>query len=370
MDAAGLGVDLRLERVGIGALQLGELAPFQDLAHDLRRLAAVAGQAFEFGHVGRVHARLALAPAFQAEPVEQDLTQLLGAADGEGGARHGMDFALQCGDLSGEFGRELRQALAIDLDPAPLHARDDGDERPVDHLVHPRRLLHRQPRLEPLPQPQRDVGILGGVAGRGLEVDFVEAELLLAGADHLLESEAGVRQMRRGQLVHAVAMEPGVEIEAQDDGVVMRCDGDPALAQHDHVELQVLADLQDRRVLAQCFDPLERLGDRNLHRRLGQQIGAAMAQRDVARLVGREAQADPDQFCLGRVGRAGLGIDRDEALVTRLRDPLVERLQVLHGGVAVEIARLVIVHRGGGRGLSGVRSGGVVVGDLAHLGDQ
>ncbi len=82
--------------------------------------------------------------------------------------------------------------------------------------------------------------------------------------------------MRRGQLVHAMAVQARIEVEAQDDRVVMRRDGDAALAQHDHVELEVLADLQDRRVLAQRLDPLERFGDRNLHRHFGQQVGAAM----------------------------------------------------------------------------------------------
>src|SRR3546814_13834735 len=80
------------------------------------------------------------------------------------------------------------------------------------HLVDPRATLGGQPRLEAPPQPERHIGILGGVARRRLEIDLVEADLLLPRAGHVLVGDAGVRQMRRGQLVHAVAVEPGVEI--------------------------------------------------------------------------------------------------------------------------------------------------------------
>src|SRR3546814_10239750 len=73
MDASGRGVDLLLQRIGIGRFQLRKLAPFEDFARDRH---AVAFEAFELVLVGRPVARLALAPALETELVEQYLPEL------------------------------------------------------------------------------------------------------------------------------------------------------------------------------------------------------------------------------------------------------------------------------------------------------
>ena len=103
-----------------------------------------------------------------------------------------MDLDLQSAHLVCEVGRKLAQLVAVNPDPVPLHARDDRHQRPVDHFIDPRRLFSGQPRPESSPQPERHVGILGGIAGGGLEIDFLEAELILAGADHVLIGDAAV----------------------------------------------------------------------------------------------------------------------------------------------------------------------------------
>src|SRR5260221_13630139 len=63
MDAAGLGLDLVDQRVGIGALELGELAPFEDAA----RQVVGERELLEDRGVGPVGAGLALLAAFEAE---------------------------------------------------------------------------------------------------------------------------------------------------------------------------------------------------------------------------------------------------------------------------------------------------------------
>src|SRR3546814_12239252 len=63
-----------------------------------------------------------------------------------------------------------------------------------------------------------------------------------------------VRQMRRGQLVHAVAVEPGVEIEAHQNRVVERRDGDPEAAENGRVVFEVVPDLEDAGVLEQRLE--------------------------------------------------------------------------------------------------------------------
>ena len=107
---------------------------------------------------------------------------MLRAADGELAAGLAADLLLQRGDLDVEFGRQALQHLAVDLDAVALHPADHRDHRPVDQLIDPGHPLERQPGLEPQPQPQRDVGVLGGIFGRLVDRHLVEGDLLLAGA--------------------------------------------------------------------------------------------------------------------------------------------------------------------------------------------
>ena len=84
VDAAGVGVDLLDQRVGVGAGQLLQLAPVEDHARQL-----VAGQRQLLQHLdaGGVGAGLGLAAgAAEAQLVEQHFAQLLGRAEVEAAA--------------------------------------------------------------------------------------------------------------------------------------------------------------------------------------------------------------------------------------------------------------------------------------------
>src|SRR3546814_4506712 len=74
VDAAGGRIDLLLQRVGIGRLELRKLTPFEDLARDRH---AVALKAFEFVLIGRPVTRLAFASALQAELRSEEHTSEL-----------------------------------------------------------------------------------------------------------------------------------------------------------------------------------------------------------------------------------------------------------------------------------------------------
>ena len=147
----------------------------------------------------------------------------------------------------------LVQHVAVDLDAVALHRADHRDHRPVDQLVDPGRLLERQPRRgSACHSRKRDVGILGGIFGRLVERHLVEGDLLLPGAAQLLEGDAVVVEMLLGEIVQRVAVEPaGVEVEAHHQSVVIGRDADAALVQHHPVELEVVADLEHRRILEQ-----------------------------------------------------------------------------------------------------------------------
>ena len=150
VDAARLGVDHRLERVGVSRFQLGQLAPVE---HQRRALHALAREPLEFVDVGRILAALALAAAFQPEPAVEHFAELLRTADGERPAGRLVDALLELRDLLGEFAAETREIVAVNTDSAPLHASDDVDQRLVDPLVDRRDILLSDARLETLPQP-------------------------------------------------------------------------------------------------------------------------------------------------------------------------------------------------------------------------
>jgi hypothetical protein len=117
--------------------------------------------------------------------------------------------------------------------------------------------LSRQPRLQLAPQPQRDVSVLGGIFGRLLQRHAVEGDLRLAGAAHRLEADRLVAEMDLAEVVHAMPAQAGVEVVAQQHGVVGRSHVDAHAAQHDEIIFEVLADLQHRGVAEQRPQPIE-----------------------------------------------------------------------------------------------------------------
>ena len=201
MHAPRLVVDLRLQRIGIGGFQLGQLAPFQHLAGHLHALRI---QFFQHALIGAVLAGLALLAAFVAHLVEQDIAQLLGAADGKLLARQRVDLRLQHLHLLGELARQAAERLAVHLDAAAFHARHHGHQRAVHPLIDLRHAFGWHAQLEVMPQAQRHIRVLGGIFGGIFQRDLVKADRLLAGAGERFVADRLMIQMRLGQRIHAV----------------------------------------------------------------------------------------------------------------------------------------------------------------------
>ncbi len=223
VDAAGLGIDRFLQRIGIGRLQLGQLAPLEHLVGDIR---TIAGKPFEYRLIGRILPALALFPALVAKLVEQNFSQLLGAADGKFLAGEFVDLALQAAGLGCKLFRKLCKAGAVHLDAMAFHPRHHRDQRSVDAFVDFRPAFDGQAALQMRVQAPGHVGILGGIFGRLVERDFGEGDGLLARPTDFLETQAGVAEVTFGQLVHAMAAPdpafaaPGIEREADDHRIV------------------------------------------------------------------------------------------------------------------------------------------------------
>ncbi len=77
-----------------------------------------------------------------------------------------VDLLLEPRDALRERAREPREDRLVDLDAGPLHVDDDRQQRPLQRLVDRRQALGGEARLQAQPEPERDVGVLGGVLGR------------------------------------------------------------------------------------------------------------------------------------------------------------------------------------------------------------
>ena len=164
-----VGADQRRQRLDVRRAQLGEDPPLEDGLDD----RVHAAQLLEHARVGRV-AGLRLAALGQAELDEQDLAQLLGAADRELVAHRVEDLALEPRDLGRELDLERAQRVAVERDARGLHAGEDRDQRQLD--------LREQP-----------VGAVGleRLLERGL--DRERAERLETGDRHRRQARGGRR---------------------------------------------------------------------------------------------------------------------------------------------------------------------------------
>ncbi len=105
-----------------------------------------------------------------------------------------------------------------------------------------------------------------------------------------------------------------------------------------------MRDLEHRRILEQRLQRRQHRFCGKLRGRFGKHVPAAMPDGNIAGDVGRGRQADPDQFCNGAIDAVGFGIDRDKALVPRLPNPILERLdardRLIFGPVDGDFLRL------------------------------
>ena len=213
----------------------------------------------------------------------------------------------------------------------------DLDQRTLQRLVDRRHLLGDEARLQHAPQPQRRrrrprrrirVALSIGTRAKPMKVaararDFAEADRLVA-------------EQALGERIHAVVVAGRARVERVGDQhrVVDRRDVDAALGEHVHVELDVLADLEDARRLEQRLQQRDRFRLRDLAGRKAAAVeeivrAVAMADRNVAGLARLDRQRDADEIGLQRVGRGRLGVEGDDARRRSAR--AIQRLKLGRG---------------------------------------
>ena len=236
MNQLRQGIDVR-------ALELG-VVPVLD---DLRRQRMQQRQLFE--HFG-VHARAGLRPLDdrQLQLLEQQLAELNPRVDVELAAGDLKDLPLQPHDPLVELAGQLAQPRHIDADAVELHLGQHVDQRHLqvgEQLVQAAALSAaaraRSASRSGTSASSAAYCVISGTGTSSIRFWF------LPRADELVDRDRLVAEMAAGHVVHVVA--PLARIEqvvghhrVERDAAQLDADA----PQHDHVVLQVLADLLDR----------------------------------------------------------------------------------------------------------------------------
>ena len=260
-----------------------------------------------------------------------------------------VDVLLQRRGALRELARQPAKHLAVDRDAALFHARQHRHQRPFQPLVDGDQPVGDEPRLQHMPEAKRDVGALGGVGGGALDVDEVERDEVLAGADDVLERDHRVAEPALGERGDVVRAGAGAEHVGDQHRVVEGGDVDAVAVHRQPVVFEIVADLEDRAVGEQRLQRGQCLVDRHLvvDAAAAQEVvrAGAVADRDVGRLSGPDGQREADRLGPHRVERGRLGAEGDDAGLARLGDPCLELGAMADAGIAL------VVDLGAGGGL-------------------
>ncbi len=239
---------------------------------------ALFGEVVEHGGRCRPGACLGLPAAGQLEFAEQDVAELLRAAEIERLAGERLRLVLKRRRLLGELAGEAREHLAIDRNAAPFHAREHRHERAFERLVDRADALGDEPRLEQPPQAERKVGLLGAIGAGARDFDVLEGNERAALADDVGKRERRMLQMAGRKLGQRMPAEPGIEHIGHELHIVERGKLDVVTLERVQVRFQIVADLEHACALEQRLELRERVADRDLaghETAAGEQVVAA-----------------------------------------------------------------------------------------------
>ena len=266
VDAMRRRVDEAWQRVGIGRLELGDLSPFE---HARRQLMAFGGEVLEHARGGRPGAGRGLLAPGQAHLAEQNIAKLFRRAGVEGCAHDPVDLVFEPGHALGKLACHAREDVSVDRDPAPLHARQNLDERTLEPLVDHGHLLSDDARLQNAPEAERDVRFLRSVFAGFFDRRPRQADEIATRARDFAQGNGFVAEKAIGERNDAVIVSgrAGVERVREQHRVVDRRDANAAQCKDMEVELDVVADLEDARLLEQRLQKRDRFRFRHLPRR-------------------------------------------------------------------------------------------------------
>ena len=166
VNAAGARIDLQRQLVGVGGLQLRQAAVIDDHA----RQRVVQREFGEHRFRGRRLSARCFAQHRQTELVVQNRLQLFRRFEIECFAGDRVRLLRQLRDAPRELVALQRQQLAVDVRAGALHPRQYADQRHFDVFEHRAQARFGDEfRPHRLVQPQRIVGVFGGVLGRAID---------------------------------------------------------------------------------------------------------------------------------------------------------------------------------------------------------
>ncbi len=150
--------------------------------------------------------------------------------------------------------------------------------------------------------------------------------------------------MALGERIHAVPPAPAIEHIGDQHRIVDRSQLDAVALEHEHVELDVVPDLEDRSVLEQRLDQRQRLGKRRLRKAAAiAEIEAALRRpvpdRHIACLPRRDRHREADEVAIHAIKRRRLDIDCEASGITRRRDPPREPVETGDGFIGRTVER-------------------------------
>ena len=315
VDAARFGVDHRRQRVDVGVLELRVLAVLDDLRRQRVRSAScsstsasVLGPVLVFLTTGRLSSW------------NSTWASCLGEAMLSGWP---ASSSISCSSSAEPFAvaaAELGEPRGIDADAGEFQVGQHLDERHFDRFVELGRAPFRPAALSRIGMhAERDVGVFGGVGADFGDRHFVHPLLVFAFADQLVDFDRRVIEILLGEVVEVVAAPAGVEQVAGDhrverDAGQLHAD----VAEHDHVVLEVLADLADggfsrtgRSASSVCL-------------RIENAIAGRAADGDVIRFARLERERIADDLGAARRDVRRFGVDADQRLLRQLSDQFGE----------------------------------------------
>ena len=319
------------EFVGVGSLELGQSPVLQNLGGQ----RVVLGQFLQHFFIGAARAGGGLLDDGQAQLVEEDLAELLGAGEVERLAGDDVGLLLQRDDALAEFVALRGQRGRVDQNTVAFDAVERltaGHLQLVDEF---QLLVGLQLRPQRQVHVQCLVAVLARVLSRLGHIDLRKRNLVRTLAAQVFIVDALPAQVALRQTGQPMRLVHFQHIALQHGVVRVALNLDAVVGKHMAVVLHMLAKLLAAAVFQPGFEPCDHFVERQLHRC----IGAAVAQRNVSCFAGLHTEADAHDLGAHFVERSGLGVDGHEVGRLHTGEPVVKQRPV-QDGVVLQVGGL------------------------------
>ena len=238
VHATGLRIDHQRQLVGVGALELGQAAVFEQAG----RQRVVAGQFSQHFFIGARRAGRGFLLHRQAELGEQYFADLLRTAQVERLARKLESFAFQRQHALGQLLALRGQPHGVNQHAGAFDAHQDLGGRHLDALIHVQQSgLRFELRPQAAVDVQRHVAVLARILAGGVDIDLGKRDLARALAAQVFVTQALAAQVALGQAFQPVRLVGFEHVALQHGVVLIAANGDAGIREHMRVVLDVLA---------------------------------------------------------------------------------------------------------------------------------